>query len=138
MRCIFRQKKTPPFGRSLRFYAGTYKPNSVSLRPESEDDSYLSRPEIARGLKRFFHDFRRDTILHRGKYLAVSPPLKELVSVRNYASLHMGITHYLAVRPGSDLCSDFPLRPGSEQLSDACTKILAYFEGTCNFFTSML
>lgn len=47
-------------------FVGIYKPNSVI-------DSNLSRPYVATWLKRFFH-LAMDTILHRGKDLAVSPP----------------------------------------------------------------
>ena len=47
-------------------------------------DSYLSRLEITLELKRFSRDFHRGTILHARKDFAVSPPLKELVSVLTY------------------------------------------------------
>ena len=44
-------------------------------------------------------DFSRDTILHRGKDLAVSAGLNRVVSVRTYTLLYMGITHYLSPYP---------------------------------------
>ena len=92
------------------FSSCIYKPNSV-IQLKS-DDSNLSRPEIAPRLKRFSqHYFLKkvvlNTILHRGKDLAVSPELNRFVTVRTYILLYVGITHYPS-RPKSSLCSDFP------------------------------
>ena len=61
-----------------------YKPNSV-------EDSNLSRPKVTLGLKRFFPrlcsglvlSLSKDTILHARKYFAVSPELNRFVTVLN-------------------------------------------------------
>ena len=77
------------------FWSCIYKPNSV-IQPKS-DESNLSRSGITVRLKRFSKPFSKKelgTILHRGKDLAVSPELNRFVTVRTYALLHVGITHY--------------------------------------------
>ena len=46
-----------------------------------------------------FYKVVLDTILHRGKDLAVSAGLNRVVSVRTYILPHAGVTRYLAPSP---------------------------------------
>lgn len=96
----WRPRKNPPLGRVFSSSARVCKPNSVLQAgfPTSMS-SNLSGLNVAVELKRHFPRLAaRDTALHPGKNFAVSPPLKELVSVRiscDRQDRTTGVTCYL-------------------------------------------
>ena len=103
MRLNKKAKENPPlWAEDSHFFAGIYKPNSVPspflrkswaivicLGPALLRDSSDSPSPT-------FRKVELDTILHRGKYLAVSAGLNRVVSVRNSVSLRKGVTLYLS------------------------------------------